>query len=73
MHEVIEVVPDSALRRQLTSDGDDTLNNIRVPSLERDEDIEKVIFLVKPFNIPSKCTRTLGGPEKILFWSNHFA
>ena len=55
MHEVIEVVPDSALRRQLTSDGDDTLNNIRVPSLERDEDIEKVIFLVKPFNICTVC------------------
>ena len=37
----VEVVQhDSAvgLRQQLTSDGDDTLNNIRVPSLERDEE-----------------------------------
>ena len=41
----VEIVQDSTaaavaagLRHQLTSDGDDTLNNIRVPSLERDEE-----------------------------------
>ena len=40
VHVEVEVVQDSivGLRQQLTSDGDDTLNNIRVPSLERDEE-----------------------------------
>lgn len=40
----VEVVQDAAARQALASDGDDTLNNIRVPSLENDEEanIEKV-------------------------------
>ena len=37
----VEVNQQSVLRHQLTSESD-TLNNVRVPSLERDEDIEKV-------------------------------
>ena len=45
----VEVIQqqDSNLRHQLTSESDtlNTLNNIRVPSLERDEEtIEKVLF-----------------------------
>ena len=38
----VEVNQQSVLRHQLTSESD-TLNNVRVPSLERDEDIEKVV------------------------------
>ena len=75
----VEIVQDTAaagLRHQLTSDGDDTLNNIRVPSLERDEEAarEEVSASVKQrylsshlsFSYRSKKIRT----RPSLFYSN---